>query len=406
VNSGRKVSIDCLRIIVLNSIVRLPMGGMAWHHLQYPMGLAALGHDVYAFGDSNDYQWSCYDPVRHVTDTDPSYGLGFAARTFDRVGLGDRWAYYDAHTNAWLGPCGHRAEELCGSADILINLGNSNPVRSWYMGIPVRVLVDTDPAFTQIRNLTDPGLRARALQHTAFFCFGENVTSSRSAVPDDGLPWQPTRQPVVLDAWPVTTGPIGARFSTVMQWDSYPIREYQGCRYGMKSDSFENYWELPARAGPVFELALGNANAPRALLTNKGWIIRDPSEPSRDPWTYQEYIQASKGEFTVAKQGYVISRSGWFSERSAAYLASGRPVITEETGFSDWLPTGAGIFSFRDPDEVLSAIEQIDGAYEFHCQAARDIATEFFDSRRVLSRLIEASYKQQSHGDKAVQPRR
>jgi hypothetical protein len=399
VSSGHKASINRLRIIVLDSIVRLPMGGMAWHHLQYPMGLAALGHDVYSFGDSNDYPWSCYDPVRHVTDTNPSYGLGFAARTFERVELGDRWAYYDAHTKAWLGPCRRRAEELCASADLLINLGNSNPFRSWHGGIPVRVLVDTDPAFTQIRNLTDSALRTRALQHTAFFCFGENVASGRSSVPDDGLPWQPTRQPVVLDAWPLTPGPVGARFSTVMQWDSYPVREYQGCRYGMKSDSFEKYSELPAKAGPVFELALGNAHAPRASLRDKGWVIRDPTELSRHPWTYQEYIQASKGEFTVAKQGYVISRSGWFSERSAVYLASGRPVITEETGFSDWLPTGTGIFSFRDADEVLSAIEQIDKAYEFHCRAARDIAEEFFDSRRVLTRLIEASFGQQPHGE-------
>jgi hypothetical protein len=388
----RKSSADRLRIIVLDSIVRLPMGGMAWHYLQYAMGLAALGHDVYSFGDSNDYQWSCYDPLRYVTDTDPSYGLGFAARTFDRVGLGDRWAYYDAHTTTWLGPCGHRAEELCASADLLINVGNANPLRSWSLGIPIRVLVDTDPAFTQIRNLTDPALRARAFQHTAFFSFGENIAGGHSTVPDDGLPWQSTRQPVVLDAWPVTKGPVRARFSTVMQWDSYAVREYQGQRYGMKSTSFEKYWELPARAGQVFELALGSVSAPLSQLRDSGWVVCDPTEPSRDPWSYQDYIRESKGEFTVAKHGYVISHSGWFSERSAAYLASGRPVITEETGFSEWLPTGTGIFSFRDSEEAVAAIEEVDGRYEFHCRTARDIATEFFDSKRVLTRLIEASY--------------
>ena len=390
---GGKASVDRLRIIVLDSIVRLPMGGMAWHHLQYAMGLAALGHDVYSFGDSNDYQWSCYDPARCVTDTDPSYGLDFAARTFNRVGLGDRWAYYDAHTNRWLGPCGHHAEELCASADLLINLGNSNPLRSWYLGIPVRVLVDTDPAFTQIRNLTDPALRARAFQHTAFFSFGENVTSGRSTVPDDGLPWQPTRQPVVMDAWPVTPGPIQARFSTVMQWDSYAVQEHQGRRYGMKSTSFEKFLDLPARLGQVFELALGSVSAPRALLRDKGWIVRDPTEPSRDLWSYQDYIQQSKGEFTVAKHGYVISKSGWFSERSAVYLASGRPVVTEETGFSEWLPTGTGILSFQDPEEAVDAIEEVVSRYEFHCRAAREIAKEFFDSNRVLARLIEGSFK-------------
>jgi hypothetical protein len=383
-----------LRIIVLDSIVRLPMGGMAWHHLQYAIGLSAMGHDVYSFGDSNDYRWSCYDPSRHITDTDPSYGLGFAGFAFARVGLGERWAYYDAHTQNWFGPCRDRVEELCASADLLLNLGNSNPLRPWYLGIPVRVLVDTDPAFTQIRNLTDPALRARALQHTAFFCFGENVPAARSTVPNDGLPWQPTRQPVVLDAWPLTPGPAQGRFSTVMQWDSYQVREYEGVRYGMKSDSFANYWELPGTAGQIFELALGSATAPRSLLREKGWIVCDPFGPSRDPWTYQEYIQRSRGEFTVAKHGYVVSRSGWFSERSAVYLASGRPVITQETGFSDWLPTGIGLFSFRDQHEILSGVEAINSCYEFHCRSARDLAAEFFDHRRVLSQLIEGSYTQ------------
>ena len=200
--------------------------------------------------------------MRNVTDADPTYGLAFAARTFEKVGLGDRWVYYDAHTERWLGPCCDRVPDLCRSADLLLNLGNSNPMRPWYLQIPARALVDTDPAFTQIRNLTDPALRARALQHTVFFSFGENIAAGSSTTPGDGLCWQATRQPVVLDAWPVTPGPVHARFSTVMQWDSYAVQQYQGRRYGMKSESFQGYWELPARAGPIFELALGSGNAP------------------------------------------------------------------------------------------------------------------------------------------------
>jgi hypothetical protein len=368
------------------------MGGMAWHHLQYVMGLVALGHEVFCFGDSNDYRWSCFDPVRNVTDADPAYGLAFAAKTFARVGLEDSWAYYDAHTDCWFGPCGRRAMEICKSADLLLNLGNSNPIRQWFLQIPARALVDTDPAFTQIRHLTDSSQRARASQHTVFFSFGENIACGTSSVPDDGFPWQPTRQPVVLDAWPVTPGPLIGRFSTVMQWDSYPAREYGGCHYGMKSDSFKTYYDLPLRLGQIFELALGSDSAPRALLRSKGWIVRDPSEPTRDPWVYQQYIGRSKGEFTVAKHGYVVSNSGWFSERSAVYLASGRPVVTQETGFSAWFPTGAGVFSFRDPDEACDAINRINSRYDFHCRAAREIAAEFFDSRRVLSTLLEKAF--------------
>jgi hypothetical protein len=157
----------------------------------------------------------------------------------------------------------------------------------------------------------------------------------------------------------------------------------------MKSDSFWPYLDLPERAGRIFELALGSPTAPRALLRSKGWAERDSREPTRDPWTYQRYIQHSKAEFSVAKHGYVVSRSGWFSERSAAYLASGRPVVTQETGFSDWLQTGSGVIPCSTPGEALAGIEEVNSRYEFHCRAARVIAEEYFDARKVLPRLIE-----------------
>src|SRR3990172_10667736 len=155
-----------LRVIVLGYIVRCPLGGLAWHHLQYFLGLARLQHDVYFVEDSDDVPWSCYDPMRNVTDTDPTYGLAFAKNTFERVGLGDRWAYYDAHRGQWLGPCANRIIDICNSADLVLNLSGANPLRPWLLGIPVRAYIDTDPVFTQIRNITDPSRRFRALQHT------------------------------------------------------------------------------------------------------------------------------------------------------------------------------------------------------------------------------------------------
>ena len=377
-----------LRVVVLGYIVRGPLGGLAWHHLQYMMGLARLGHDVYFVEDSDGYP-SCYDPVRNVMDVTPTYGVRFARRVFGRVGLGDRWAYFDAHTSCWLGPGADRVLGVCASADLLLNLSGANPVRPWLEQVPVRALVDTDPAFTQIRNLTDPVRRQRTLQHTVFFSFGVGLGSGRSAIPSDGFPWRATRQPIVLDAWPVLPGPVRGKFTTVMQWDSYPAREHEGCRYGMKSDSFEPYLDLPQRTGQRFELAVGSRTAPRALLRHNGWAVRDPREPTRDPWTYQRYLQRSKAEFTVAKHGYVVSRSGWFSERSAAYLASGRPVVTQETGFSDWLPTGSGVLAFNTPEQAVACIEAVNSRYRFHCRSARAVAEEYFDARKVLPRLIE-----------------
>jgi hypothetical protein len=174
-----------------------------------------------------------------------------------------------------------------------------------------------------------------------------------------------------------------------MQWDSYKAVEAGGQRYGMKSDSFGPYLELPARAGREFEIALGGPTAPRSLLERNGWHLRRSLDLSTDPWTYQRYIQSSRGEFSVAKHGYVVSRSGWFSERTAGYLASGRPAVVEDTGFSDWLPTGAGLLPFSSLEEALAGIAAIDGRYDFHCRAARALAQEHFDARVVLPGLIE-----------------
>jgi hypothetical protein len=379
-----------LRVIVFGFIVRGPLGGFAWHHLQYVLGLAGLGHDVYFLEDSGDSPWCCYDPERSITDADPAYGLRFTQQAFGGVGLGDCWAYYDAHAARWHGPCANRALEICATADLFLNLDNTASLRPWFQEIPARVLIDTDPVFGQVRYLTHPEAHAVAGQHTAFLSFGENVGRPGCVIPEDGFPWRATRQPVVLDAWPVTAGPGRGMFTTVMQWDSYPACEYNGRRYGMKSDSFGPYLDLPARAGSVLELALGSESAPRALLRDKGWAVRDPREPTRDLWTYQEYLRQSRAEFGIAKHGYVVSRSGWFSERSTAYLASGRPVLVQETGFSDWLPTGAGVLSFNNPEEALAGIEAINSRYEFHCRAARDIAAEYFEAGKVLTRLIDA----------------
>ncbi len=377
-----------LRIAVLGYIVRGPIGGMAWHHLQYVLGLARLGHDVRFIEDSDDYP-SCYDPGRGVVDENPAYGLEFAAAAFGRIGLPLCWAYHDAHTAQWHGPAADSIITWISRADMLLNVSGVNPLRPWLVGVPVRALIDTDPAFTQIRHLTDPVAKSRAESHNAFFTFGENIPIGRSTVPDDGFPWRPTRQPVVLDAWPVTVAQPGSKFTTVMQWDSYPAREYNGQRYGMKSESFGPYADMPNRCGSVFELAVGSASAPRKMLCERGWLLRDPFEVTRDPGAYQDYIRSSRAEFGVAKHGYVVAQTGWFSERSACYLASSRPVLVQDTGFTEWLSAAGGVLPFRTLDEAVEAVHEIERSYEFHAREARVIAAEYFDSKKILSQLIE-----------------
>jgi hypothetical protein len=194
---------------------------------------------------------------------------------------------------------------------------------------------------------------------------------------------------VVLDAWPVTPAPAGGRYTTVMQWDSYPAREHGGRRYGMKSESFGPYLDLPGRYGVTFELALGSSNAPRELLRERGWELRDPLEVTRDPWSYQAYLQGSRAEFGVAKHGYVVSRCGWFSERSACYLASGRPVLAQDTGFGDWLTAPGGVLAFRSPEEARAGVAEVERRYDHHCREARRAAAEYFDAAKVLPRLLD-----------------
>ncbi len=393
VSSGSRRGSNALRIVVLGYLVRCPIGGMAWHHMQYAIGLAQLGHDVWFIEDSGDDPWSCYDPTGGMTGPDPTYGLRFASLALACVGFADRWAYHDALTDTWHGPAADTAVEACEQADLVLNLSGANVLRPWVAAAPVRALVDTDPVFTQVRHLTDSARRARALQHNAFFTFGENV-HQHAAIPDDDLPWRPTRQPVVLHEWRVTPGRADGAFTTVMQWESYASFEYRGQRYGMKADSLASYTDLPSRTDQPLELALGGETAPRKELRQHGWKLRDPLQPTRDPWTYQRYIRRSKGEFSVAKHGYVAGRSGWFSERSAAYLASGRPVLVQDTGFADWLETGRGVVAFASPDEALAGLREIDDRYDRHCAAAREIAEAYFDSDKVLSRLVDSAMSQ------------
>jgi hypothetical protein len=374
-----------MRILVLGYIVRGPFGGMVWHHLQYVMGLRRLGHDVYFIEDSDDYA-SCYDAARGEMTTDPTYGLQYARGIFDRQGLGKRWAYFDAHQNRWHGPAGAGALELFRTADLLVNVSCVNPVREWTLSPPLRVLIDTDPVFTQVRHMSTPvDLRGA---FTAFLTFGECFGTKACSIPDDGLSWRPTRQPIVLDAWPVVDGNPNGNFTTVMNWDSYRSVEYGGRAFGMKSASFKPYFDLPSRTTERLEIAMGGSTRPPQSFWDCGWLHADVDDVTRTPWSYQEYIRASKGEFSLAKHGYVESRSGWFSERSAAYLASGLPVITQETGFTDWLKADSGVIAFDSPDSAVDALRRVAADYPEHCRGARAVAREYFDSDDVLGDMI------------------
>jgi hypothetical protein len=383
---------SALRVAVLGWIVRGPMGGIAWHYLNYVLGLLRLGHDVLYVEDSGDVP-GCYNPRTMQTSTEPAYGLEFAANAFGRLGLEDRWAYHDAHSGTWHGGLGVAAERWCREADVVINISGANTLRPWLRSAPVRALIDTDPLFTQVRHLQDATRLAEARRHNVFFTFGESIGTPGCTIPDDGLPWQGTRQPVALEAWPHDAGSRDRPITTVMQWQAYASVTHGRRTYGMKSRSFEPFMDLPKLTGCPFEIALLSPPEVAHRLIAHEWKIRDPGETSGDPWEYQRYIQRSAAEFSVAKHGYVASKSGWFSERSAAYLASGRPVIVQDTGFSRHMPAGLGILRFDDLDQAAAAVEDMRSRYELHAAAARDLASTQFGSDGVLGRLLDRAHR-------------
>lgn len=384
---------DTLRIVVLGYLVRGPIGGMAWgSQMHYLAGLRDLGHDVYLLEDSGDAPWACWDPELGMINSTPTYGLRFAADALASVRLGERWAYLDAPRRSWHGPLAGRVADVCASADLLIDIGGVNQARPWLMVIPRRILLDLDPVFTQVASLNRTARAVDADRYTAFFTFGQNFGQPDCTIPDDGIPWQPTRPPVHLASWPASRGSESGCYTTVMQWESYPAAAYGRAAFGLKAQSFGPYLELPGAVAANLELAVGGDHVPSRVLRRHGWRLRDPLEASRTPRAYQAYIRQSKAEFTVAKHGYAATRSGWFSERSASYLASGRPVITQDTGFSEWLEPGLGVLAFSCFEEAVAAIEEVDAHYSLHCAAAREIAEAHFDSRRVLGELLDRAH--------------
>lgn len=380
-----------LRIVVFGYLVRGPIAGMSWGSaLNYLAGLEALGHEVCLLEDSGDSAWTCWDPQQGPINAEPSYGLEYATRALDAIGFGRRWAYFDAPRGRWHGPLGEQVAAICRGADLLLDVGGTSPPRPWLDEIPKRALLDLDPVFTQVANLTRPDRDGIAERFTDFFTVGENIGREGCTIPDDGLPWRPARSPVYLPAWPLAPPPADGRFTTVMQWESYPPCEYDGRRYGLKSQSLEPILDLPRHIDCTLELAIGGA--PDEQLRRHGWALRDPLAVSGTPEDYQRYIRGSHAEFAVAKHGYATTWSGWFSERSASYLATGRPVVTQQTGFSEWLEAGSGVLAFSTRDEAVAAIEDVEARYSEHCAAARELAEAHFDSHIVLGRLLDSVF--------------
>jgi len=386
-----------LRLILLGAMGGVPFAGMAWEVLHYVEGFRRLGHDVYYIEDTNSWP---YDPEQDGSSEDCRHAVEYIARAMDWAGLRDRWAYRAAEPDGRI----YGLSESCFSrlfeqADVLINHGASTRLREEHLGVPVRVLLQTDPGGEEILVAQgDPDTIEMLGGHTHFANWAENFGSPDCLLPVGPFPYRVTRMPLVLD-WATPPGglsfrpssPSQLRFTTIGNWQQAGENEWNGEVYAWsKHHQFLKFIDLPRRLGQPVELALGSVDGDSIeLLLGHGWRVIDAYPFGKDMMPFRDYIFRSDGEFTVAKDQYVRMRTGWFSDRSAYYLAAGKPVITQDTGFGKFLPTGEGLFGFNTMDDIVAAFEAIRSNYARHSRGARAIAEECFRAETGLAKLID-----------------
>ena len=383
------------RVVVLGFMGGMPIAGVVWQHLHYILGLQRLGHDVYYCEDSARI---AYNPETSNHDIDWSYAPKILDLLARRFGFEGRWGYCARFLpdQPTAGFDRARLRELIRTADAALNVCGAQEIHEELRGAANLVYVESDPGLEQIRVDTGvPGTRESLDRHRTLFTFGEDVGTAHFPVPLHGYRWLPTRQPVVTDLWGTdgAAPPPDAVLTTIANWNTSGLKDvpWRGETYlWSKSLEFLRFVEAPERAGESIEMATDIRDpATRARFAAHGWRLTDPRPLSDDIDRYRAYIQGSRGEFTVAKDQYVRLHTGWFSDRSACYLAAGRPVITQETGFSRHYGEGRGLLPFSTLEEVAEAARAIRADHAAHSRAARALAAEHFEATRVLASLLE-----------------
>jgi hypothetical protein len=375
-----------LTVIVSGMVAGVPgQGGAAWAVLQYVLGLRRLGHDVHLVEPVGP---SALRPAG--ASLPESANAAYFAALAREFGLTGRSALLGDEGET-VGLSYRELLDVAARADLLINVSGMLADDGILARVPVRVYLDLDPAFNQLWHAVE-GIDVGFGGHTHFATVGHAIGRPGCSVPTCELEWIPTLQPVVLDRWPVAERTRHEALTTVANWRGYGSIDHDGTRYGQKAHALRPLFALPRLARGRFVLALAihpDERADLEALRSHGWELLDPAAVAATPRAYADFVRGSWAEFGIAKSGYAASRCGWFSDRSACYLASGRPVVAHDTGFGGSLPTGEGLFAFATADDVLDAIEQLQHDYPRHARAAREIAEEYLDSDVVLGRLLE-----------------
>jgi len=374
------VLVSAPTVIVSGMIAATPgQGGASWAILQYLLGLRRLGCDVYFVEPVSDPGGVSAEVAEYCVRV---------MRTFRFDG---HWALVSPAGGEPSGMSRTRLRDVARSADLLLNVAGMLTDRDVLERVPVRAYLDLDPVFTQLWNDAD-GVDMRFDAHTDFVTVSDAIGRPDSPIPDCGRDWLATLPPVVLEEWPVAGETETRAATTVGHWRSYGSIHHDGVQYGQKAHSLRALVDLPRRVPGRLALALAidpGEDRDIAALNANGWELLDPAEVASTPDEYRRFVQGSWAELGLTKSGYVNARSGWFSDRSACYLASGRPVIAQDTGFDRRLPTGAGLLAFSTTDDAAAAIAELDRDYERHRAAAREIAVEHLDSDRVIGALLE-----------------
>jgi hypothetical protein len=373
------------RIILGSYAVRYPIGGYMAMVAQWLHAFQQLGHDVYCIEKCSSPE-DCYNPLEGING-DCSYGMAAVSDLLRQCGLEDKLCFVDAEGHCH-GLSRGRLDQLLQSADVFVDTVKFE-WRAEAEHVKLRVVVDSDPGISQMQMANAIAAGESLPEYDYYFTVGRNIGTSKSTAPTAGKPWRPLFPPVSLDLFPYQPVCGDAAFTTIMSWRMHRRVEFNGQAYGGKDIEFGKFIDLPRRTDVPLEIAVdGGRSLPGQRLLDCGWRVRNSYDVSMSVESFRQYLSQSQGEFSVSKNVYVATHTGWFSDRSAAYLATGRPVVLQDTGFSEHLPCGRGLFAVRTADEAAAAIEDIRGNYQRHCIWAHEIAAEYLSAPKVLGGML------------------
>jgi hypothetical protein len=376
------------KIIVNGSIVKFPTGGLVQFMMAYVVGLKKLGHEVY-FIEKSEWEYACFDMSQLIMTDDCTYGLHFLQNLLKKYGLENKWCFFDYKGN-YYGMDQNHLTKLFNECDVYLDLEWGE----WDQGsenVPIRVFIDGEPGWFQFKlsNMVSEGQSLPKYDY--YFTDGFNIGDEGNIIPTVGIDWKKAWTPILIENPKLSYQPPSknAPFSTVMNWKSHKEVTFNGKVYGQKNIEFEKFMALPKFIKQAMEVAVSGEGVPHQKLKDNFWSVKSAFDVVPTVDAYHDYISRSKGEFCIAKNVFVDSQCGWFGERAGYYMLQGRPVISQDTGFSKHLPCGLGILAINTLDEAIEAIDRINSEYTKHAHSAREMVFEYFDSDKVLKKIME-----------------